>query len=104
MSRRHTIYMVEDLVLVCELPVIAEVGHRVRMPHRVTSFVTLEESEALGGLRWEILLDLECIIDVDVPILLFNVADELIKGLNLFQICHRAYKDELFLSVGESRV
>ena len=58
MSCGNTIYVIEDLILVCKLSVISQVCHGVWMPHWVSCLVALQESEALGGLWREIFLDL----------------------------------------------
>ena len=44
------------------------------------------------------------IIDVDVPVLLFDISNELVQGFHFLQVGHRADQYELLLGVGESCV
>jgi len=96
MSGRHAINVIENLVFIRELPIVAHVGHRVRVPHRII-LIALQERQTLVRLDREMLLDLRRVIYVDVPILLLNVPQKLIKWLHFSQVGHRPNENQLLL-------
>ena len=97
----HSVNMIQYLVFICELSVVSKVCHRVWMSHRIVRPLTWEECEALSRFSREILLDLQGIIDINVPVLFLDVPNELIKRFDLFEIGHGPDEDELHLCMWE---
>ena len=91
--------MVQYLVLIGKLPVIPEVSHRVRVPHGVTCFLSRKKGETLRSFCRKVLFYLESIVDIDVPVFLFDIADELVEWLHLFEIIHGTYNNQFLFSM-----